>query len=320
MASASVIERTVARTRAGRPIGEHDFGPLIRAAGAPCICIHRAVLQKTLLDALPPDSVVTGARCTGFDDSTAILEGGERVDSDVLIGADGISSVVRDELHGSQAPRYAGYTCWRGICRDDGGLAGRSRSALVVVGAGSQFGLWPCGAGLQYWFLTKNSPPGTKRTKAEVLALCQDWAAPVPDIIDGTPEDAILQNDIVDRPPLRRWGRGRVTLLGDAAHASTPNLGQGACQALEDAAVLAHCLSGTSPAEAALRQYESMRISRTAKVVRDSWQTGKVLQLDSAALESLRNWFLGTRLGERLGMQTFRDLLTYQLPHLRSSG
>jgi 2-polyprenyl-6-methoxyphenol hydroxylase-like FAD-dependent oxidoreductase len=106
--------------------------------------------------------------------------------------------------------------------------------------------------------------------------------------------------------------------LGDAAHASTPNLGQGACQALEDAVVLAHCLGGSSPAEAALRQYERLRISRTAGVVRDSWQTGKALQLDSRPLESLRNWFLGTRLGERMGMRTFRELLIYQLPHLRS--
>ena len=82
--------------------------------------------------------------------------------------------------------------------------------------------------------------------------------------------------------------------------------------------VLAHCLSKTSPPEAALREYERMRIPRTAAVVRDSWQTGKALQLDSRALESLRNWFLSTRLGERLGMRTFRDLLTHQLPHLRA--
>jgi 2-polyprenyl-6-methoxyphenol hydroxylase-like FAD-dependent oxidoreductase len=318
MASASVIEQTVARTPTGRPIAEHDFRPLIREAGAPCICIHRGALQKTLLDALPRNSVLTGARCAGFDGSTAILQSGERIESDLLVGADGISSVVREGLHGSQSPRYAGYTCWRAIRRDDGATAGQLPSALLVIGAGSQFGLWHCGAGQQYWFLTKNSPPGTKQTKAEVLALCRDWAAPIPEIIDSTPEDAILQNDIVDRPSLRQWGRGRVTLLGDAAHASTPNLGQGACQALEDAVVLAHCLSATSPAEAALRQYERMRISRTAAVVRDSRQTGKVLQLDSPALESLRNWFLGTRVRARLGMRSFRHLLTYQLPHLRS--
>ncbi len=317
IASASRIERSATRTPAGRLIAEHEFGPFIRAAGAPCICIHRVALQKILFEALPPSSVVAGQRCVGFDDSTARLESGERIESDVLVGADGISSVVREQLHGPKAPRYAGYTAWRGIRRDDGAPGGTS--ALLIVGAGSQFGLWPCGEGKPYWFLTKNSPPGTHQTKAEVLALCRDWPPEVAEVIDGTPEDAILQNDIVDRPPLRHWGLGSVTLLGDAAHASTPNLGQGACQALEDAVVLAHCLSKTSPPEAALREYERMRIPRTAAVVRDSWQTGKALQLDSRALESLRNWFLSTRLGERLGMRTFRDLLTHRLPHLRSA-
>jgi len=313
VASASVIERHLTQTPDGRRISETDFGPIEREAGAPSICIHRAVLQKILLDALPPASVRTGARCTGFSDSTAILESGERIDTDVLIGADGISSVLRDQLHGTKAPRYAGYTCWRGIRPADGvkvdGLP------LLALGTGSQFGVWPCGAGQLYWFLTKNSPPGTRKAKADALAVSRDWAAPVPEIIEGTDEDAVLQNDIIDRPPLATWGKGYVTLLGDAAHASTPNLGQGACQALEDAVVLAHCLRETSPIEAALRQYERLRMPRTA-LVRNSWETGKILQLDSPVFEALRNWFLGSALGKRMGMRNFRTLLTYQLPRL----
>ncbi len=78
------------------------------------------------------------------------------------------------------------------------------------VGAGSEFGLWHCRAGQLYWFLTKNSPQGTTQPKANALALCRDWVAPVPEIIEGTPENAIPQNDIVDRPPLRWWGRARL--------------------------------------------------------------------------------------------------------------
>ena len=324
-AAASVIERHVTRTPHGRRISETDFGPIAKVAGAPCICIHRAALQRILLEALPAGSVRTGARCTGFDDSTAILESGERIEADLLVGADGISSAIRDALHGATAPRYAGYTCWRGILRDAGALAGQPRTPLLVLGAGSQFGLWPCGAGQLYWFLTRNAPPGTRKTKADALAVCRGWAAPVPGVIDGTPEDAILQNDIIDRPPLRWWGRGHVTLLGDAAHAATPNLGQGACQALEDAVVLAQCLNGPRAAltpseiEAALRQYERSRIPRTARIVRESWQAGKILQLDSPALEGLRDWFLGTRLGDYVGMRQFRTLLTYRLGGRRLS-
>ena len=315
-ASASVIERNYVQTPAGDLIAHNEFGTVSRMAGAPCICVHRTVLQKILLDSLPPASVLTGTCCCGFDDSTAMLENGQLIKADVLVGADGISSVIRDGLHGAQAPRYAGYTCWRGICQDNGVLP--DRSALLIVGAGSQFGLLPCGAGQLYWFLTKNAPRGTTQTKAEAVDLCRNWAAPVPEIVEGTPAGAILQNDIVDRPPLRWWGRGAVTLLGDAAHASTPNLGQGACQALEDAVILAHCLSGTTRVEAALRKYEHLRIPRTTAVVRNSWQAGKALQLDSPALELLRNCFMGTWLGRRLGMRTFGSLLTYPLPKLRS--
>lgn len=317
LASASVIERTLVQTPEGRLITRNEFGAISRVAGAPCICVHRAVLQKVLLDSLPPDSIRTGVRCCGFDDSTVILESGERIKVDVLVGADGISSVIRGELHGTEAPRYAGYTCWRGMCRYMGVLP--DRSALLVIGAGSQFGIWPCGAGRFYWFLTKNEAPRTTQAKAQALAVCRNWAAPIPEIIDGTPADAIFQNDIVDRPPLRWWGRGSVTLLGDAAHASTPNLGQGACQALEDAVVLAHCLCETRPIERALRQYERIRIPRTTAIVRNSWQAGRILQLDSPSLEFLRNWFMGTWAGERAGMWTFKNLLTYQLPRLKST-
>jgi 2-polyprenyl-6-methoxyphenol hydroxylase-like FAD-dependent oxidoreductase len=314
MASASVIERTSTRTPGGDLIAQNEFNAISRLAGAPCICIHRAALQEILLDSLPPASLRTGARCRGFDDSTAILDSGERIKADVLVGADGISSVIRDGLHGEEAPRYAGYTCWRGIRPDNGVLP--ERSALLAVGAGSQFGLWPCGAGQLYWFLTKNAPPGTTQTKAEAVALCRQWATPIPEIVEETAQNAILHNDIVDRPPLRWWGRGSVTLLGDAAHASTPNLGQGACQALEDAVVLAHCLSGDRPIEAALRRYECLRIPRTTAIVRDSWKTGKALQLDSPALEWFRNWLMGAWLGRRLATRTFRRLLTYKLPRL----
>lgn len=318
MASASVIERNLAQTAKGRLIARTELGEVSRMAGAPCICIHRGILQKILLDAVPADSVRTGVRCVGFDGSTAILESGERIEADVLVGADGIFSVIRERLHGEEAPRYAGYTCWRGIRQDNPGFLSE-RSALLVLGGGSQFGAWPCGSGKLYWFLTKNAPPGTRQGKAGAVSACRDWVAPVPEIVAGTPEDAILQNDIIDRPPLRWWGRGSVTLLGDAAHPTTPNLGQGACQALEDALVLAHSLKETRPIEASLRKYEDMRIPRSTQVVRNSWQSGKVLQIESPGLEWLRNWFIGTWLVRSLETRSFRSLLTYRLPSLESA-
>lgn len=314
LAAASIVERSTTQTAKGHRISVNDFASMAREAGAHSICVHRGVLQRILLDELPPEWVRTGAHCAGFDDSTAILENGERVEGDFLIGADGISSMIRAGLFGAQSPRYAGYYCWRGIRPDNGILA--DRSSLLVMSSGAQFGVWPCGKGRLYWFLTKNGLAGGAHPKAEALELCRNWGAPVPEILEGTPEEAILHNDIVDRPPLRWHGRGRVVLLGDAAHATTPNLGQGGCQALEDAVTLAHCVGTIQPLDAALREYERLRIPRTLGVVRESWRSGRVLQAEQPMAVSFRNWFIGTAAGGRLGARVLRRLLTYKVPKL----
>jgi 2-polyprenyl-6-methoxyphenol hydroxylase-like FAD-dependent oxidoreductase len=281
IASGSVVESMSSQTASGHFIAETRLAELSREAGAPCICIHRAALQRILLDALPRDSVRTSGRCAGFEGATVLLENEERSDADFVVGADGINSMLRAKLHGEKQPRYAGYTCWRGICRDEGILP--RGSALLALGKGSQFGAWPCGEGLLYWFFTKNAPERTDFTKADAMELVRGWAAPVPQIIDATPGNAILLNDIVDRRPLAWWGRGRITLLGDAAHPSTPNLGQGACQALEDAVMLADAVRSQATVEEALRAYERKRIPRTAVIVNDSWRAGRLLQAEQHA-------------------------------------
>jgi len=315
-AAGSVVERLWSQTLTGRPIGIFDLSEISRSAGTPCVCVRRAVLQQILLAELPSLAVRTGVRCLGFEGSTAVLEGGRRIEGDVVVGADGIFSVIRDQLHGPAEPRHAGYTCWRGVYQGEEVLP--ERTSLLAVGGGSQFGLWPCGAGQFYWFLTKNS--ALRRSQAEAIpqavATCDHWPSLIREVIAGTPEGSIVQNDILDRPPLSWWGRGRVTLLGDAAHATTPNFGQGACQALEDAVVLADCLRRPQPVEAALREYESRRLPRTSAMVRDSWQSGRLLQLDQRWLEALRNWLMGSWLGKHLTERTFRELLLYRVPAL----
>lgn len=313
-AAGSIVERVVSQTPDGRPIAVTDIAAISKLAGAPCVCVHRGALQRILLEELPPSAIRTGARCVGFEESALLLESGKRIEADAVIGADGILSAVRAQLHGNENPRYAGYTCWRGIYRGAGIMP--ERIALLVAGGGSQFGVWPCGPGQFYWFLTKNAAQGERRLQAaEVVG---GWTASIRAIVEGTPDDAIIRNDITDRPPLRQWGVGRVTLLGDAAHATTPNLGQGACQAIEDAVVLAVCLRGKNSVDSALREYERLRIPRTSAIVRDSWQGGRMLQLDRPALEAVRNWFMGSTMGQRISMRIFRELLTYRVPSLTS--
>lgn len=323
VASGSVIERIRTVTADGELLSETDIGALSRRCGAPSICVHRADLQRTLAEAIEPAQLRTGCTCDGFEqDSTSVgarFEGGLAERGAFLIGADGIHSIVRDQLLGKAAPRYAGYTAWRGIAQFQHADLPDGLS-VFALGRGTQIGLFHCGSGRVYWFVTKNALAGrlvsAGRHKNELLNTFRDWLPLVPAVIEATEEAAIFQNDIIDRPPTWPWGNGHVTLLGDAIHATTPNLGQGACQALEDAVVLADSLRRANTAEAGLRDYEQRRRERTAMVTRQSWSLGKVFQLQNPVAVWFRNWSMRTRYGQRQGELVFDKLLSYEVPEL----
>ncbi len=219
------------------------------------------------------------------------LADGHQESGDVLIGADGLRSTVRERLWGESSPQYAGYLAWRGV------EAFESESLPVgytceTWGCGQRFGLVPLGQGRVYWFATRNAsadPSRPPRLKAEILAQFGAWHAPIREVIEATDEAAILQNGIYDREPMAVWGKGRVTLLGDAAHPMTPNLGQGACQAIEDAVVLARCLNEKGDAVSALRYYEALRQKRTARITQLSRRLGAMAQRSHPVACLLRN-------------------------------
>jgi 2-polyprenyl-6-methoxyphenol hydroxylase-like FAD-dependent oxidoreductase len=249
------------------------------------VALHRAELQRILVSALGPGVVRLGSEVTGFeahpDGVEARLAGGGREWGDALVGADGIWSTVRAGLWGAARPRYAGYTAWRAVVPFELGSEESSES----WGRGERFGIVPIGGGRVYWFATANAPEGGRDEGGALRELRRRfgaWHAPIPALLEATPERAILRTDLYDREPLARWGDGPVTLLGDAAHPMTPNLGQGACQALEDAAALAGRLAGAADPASALRVYEDRRAPRTARLVRQSRLLGRVGQLDGA--------------------------------------
>ena len=185
--------------------------------------------------------------------------------------------------------RYAGYTAWRGIApfRTAGLLAGET------LGRGQRFGLVPIAGDRVYWYATDNVPEGERedpeQAKTRLTNMFARWHAPIPALIAATEAPAILRNDIYDRDPVDRWGEGRVTLLGDAAHPMTPNLGQGGCQAIEDALMLARCLAEGGAVDASLRRYESLRIPRTRFIVNASRRIGRAFQMESPVLCRLRD-------------------------------
>jgi FAD-dependent urate hydroxylase len=321
----SVIERTQTFLSTGKPFGSMDFAALGEKAGALSICLHRAALQRLLLDAAlagDPRSVQTGRECTGFQADAAgvaaVFADGSRERGDVLIGADGVHSAIRGQLFGDERLRFAGYLAWRGITKGAGPLP--ERESLVVIGRGAQAGCFHCGERHLYWFLTVNAAPGSSAgrlgNRGEALEVIKSWRAPFQSFVEATEEDAILRNDVVDRPARRIWGAGRVTLLGDAIHATTPNLGQGACQALEDAIVLADSLRRSPSPEAGLRDYEARRRSRAAFVIRQSWRMGSVLQLSNPVAVWLREILGSTSWAHRQSERLFERLLLVDLPEL----
>jgi 2-polyprenyl-6-methoxyphenol hydroxylase-like FAD-dependent oxidoreductase len=280
------------------------------------LAVHRADLQDALFSALPPDTVRLGAEFVGFEQNgegvVPRFADGREERGDFLVGADGIHSSVRAQLFGPRAPRYAGYTAWRGIAE-----AGEGRLpegvGLNLWGRGSEFGLVGIGRGRFYWFATKNAPEGEPESaagrKREVLELLSGWYEPARAAVEATGESKILRNDIYDRDPLRSWGAGRVTLLGDAAHPMTPNLGQGACQTIEDAVVLARCFGGGI--SSSLRLYEERRIRRTAAVMRRSRLVGRVTQLENPLLCRLRD-ALAKRTSARAQLRQYEKIARYE--------
>lgn len=316
-ANAVPLTRSELRTWRGRLIAATDFGPIGDRLGAPTVGIHRADLQSALRDVLGVEHLTLGAECVGFEQDeagvTARFTDGRTARGDVLIGADGLRSAVRRQLLGDAKPRYSGYTAWRGVGRIDRPEVPLG-TTLLAVGRGSQFGYLPIGGGRTYWFATANIPEGQTDppgwTKAGLLERFADWYAPLPVVIEATDESAILRNDIVDRPPVTAWGYSRATLLGDAAHPTTPNLGQGGCMAIEDAAVLARCLSAAADPAGGLREYERQRYRRTATITNTSWQLGKVFALEGRLACWLRDQFFGTFRG--LTVRLTEKLIGYE--------
>jgi 2-polyprenyl-6-methoxyphenol hydroxylase-like FAD-dependent oxidoreductase len=214
-------------------------------------------------------------------DGTVAHSGGESR-ADLVVGADGINSVTRRSVWpDAPRPRYAGYTAWRMITPPV--PVGESSESW---GAGERFGYVPLADGRVYCFATANAPegaadaglPGLRRRFA-------GWHDPIPALLEAAEPGAVLHDDLYELPPLAAYTRGKVALVGDAAHAMTPNLGQGAGQALEDAVVLAKTVDGPSGLDA----YDRLRRPRTQKIALRSHRIGVAAQWASPPAVTLRN-------------------------------
>jgi 2-polyprenyl-6-methoxyphenol hydroxylase-like FAD-dependent oxidoreductase len=257
--------------------------------------IHRGDLHKILQSHLQSETIKTGKQCIDFienlDDVTIIFSDGTSAVHDYLIACDGIHSPIRKKLLPESSPRYSGYTCWRAVIHMPEGV--NEFETSETWGRGKRFGVVPLANNELYWFACINAPRDsyqmTTAKVPDVLSFFSNFHEPIKTMIKATKNDELIWADIIDLKPLKHFAFGKIVLLGDAAHATTPNMGQGACMAIEDTVVLRNCLLTHEDPMEAFVAFEKKRISRTTKIVKTSWQIGKVAQLENPALTTVRN-------------------------------
>ncbi|MDZ4716053.1 MAG: FAD-dependent monooxygenase [Cytophagales bacterium] len=298
----------------GDAISRTDVAELTRLFGAlHSFTIHRADLHKILFGLLQEETVVLGKSVTDWmQDASGVtlhFSDGSRIVADYAVACDGVHSVMRSKVLPLSVPRYAGYTCWRAVI-DNLPPGFNANEMSETWGRGRRFGIVPLTRNRVYWFATLNAARDDRRmreaTVSDLKKYFENFHFPISDLLERTRDEDLIWNDIVDIKPIPKFAFGRVVLMGDAAHATTPNLGQGACLAVEDAAVLANALMRYEPEEA-FQRFEARQIGRAANVVNQSWRYGRIGQLENPILIALRNAAL-RRIPQRIILKQLKQL------------
>ncbi|TAE46989.1 MAG: monooxygenase [Bacteroidetes bacterium] len=284
----------------GKALQVTDIARIAAQYGAPSVAIHRGALQQVLLRQLLPDTLVLNRRFEAIEKQDA---GGVRVrfadgsteESDLLIGADGIRSRVRKALFGEIPLRYSGQTCWRGILPHR--LAEVSKGVeLWGKTGGKRIALIQIGENQVYFYFTLKAKAGQSFPNDRVAEFLQEQLREFPaeyaEIIGKAQPADIFHDDLHDLPRLAQWHQGSVLLIGDAAHATTPNLGQGGCQAVEDGYALAECLATQPNPSLAFTAFEKQRREKVDYVVNTSFLVGQLSNIGGPLLWPLRNAML----------------------------
>lgn len=248
-------------------------GRVLTAARVDLWAIHRATLLAALAAEVPAGT---------FHFASHI---GALPDADLVVAADGLHSVFRAHVAGGEGGvRDSGYTAWRGLAPLTAEIGGALDAGVVseTWGRGTRFGIVPIDGAQVYWFAVAPVAPFQDPVRAHgfLVRTFGGWHAPIAALIAATPPAAVLESRIADRLPIPRWHDRRLILLGDAAHPMTPNLGQGGCQAIEDAVVLAHlvraAVDGRVPLDQIGAHYEASRRARVQDIVDQSFAIGRL--------------------------------------------
>jgi 2-polyprenyl-6-methoxyphenol hydroxylase-like FAD-dependent oxidoreductase len=290
------LSRAEGRVKDGGVLQSIDLDDIQKRFGRTTVSILRADLQTVLANALREGSLHLGKHCVGVselsDGAVVAFDDGTTAEADVVIGADGIHSVMRKAVAENVTLRYAGQTCYLGISQLQL-PTNLARTSWEVCGGAKRFGFSPVTEELVYWFAPITASEASPLLAGDLTVPLQETYSDFPDpilrIIQHTPPAEIIRVDLYDFPPIERWHRGRVVLAGDAAHAMTPNLGQGGAQAIEDAYVLAAALTEEDTIAAAFQVYQRLRQPKARRIVNLSRRFGQLAHVEAPWAMRLRN-------------------------------
>jgi len=288
------VHNAVLKSMTGETIRTNPIKSLEKY-GRPILTVWWWRLQQTLASRLPSDIIHLNHRCIGFEQNENGVEiyfdGGKTVYADLLIGADGVNSIIREILFGEGQPNYVGSMCWRAVIEYRHKLS--DSYELVFIKGNKQFMyILDVGEGYTSWISRKFSPDyslsqSADQVKSRILNELTGWDESYRAMVEATPAEQIWEGAICDRPPLTHWSQGRVTLLGDAAHPMAPAMGQGANTTFEDAYELQVCFSQSSSLAEALTSYEQRRIERT-QIIQARSALGEMRYYETEAETSAR--------------------------------
>jgi len=299
-----------------KPISEIIGKSIERKHRFTTVAIHRAILQKILASFVPKDTIILGKKFKSYtqtkDAIIAEFDDETKVEADFLIGADGIKSNARLQMQPDTKLRYSGQTCWRFVTDFD-----------FPNEEGNMYEVWSDKKGLRvgyskinnkqaYVFITNYEKAGGKDNPAtlkyNLLELCYKFPLIIKQLVNSCNVNDIIRTDLFDFKPLKSWTDGKIALLGDAAHATTPNLGQGASQAIEDAYVLTQQLRSNTDIEKGLKTYEQVRIKKAAYITNASWQFAKITNtsgLTKALIKGVLRWMPNSINEKTIGQTLF---------------
>jgi FAD-dependent urate hydroxylase len=290
------IEFTEIHNQDGRLIEEMPVGEVSRQLGAPSCDVRRPDMQRALIELLGEERVKMGSEVVGVEQrdggAEVLLADGGRSGGDLVIGCDGVHSVVRNHVAADPQLRYSGYAGWGGILDGFEHELFQPHRHVEIWARGSKAGVADVGQDRARWYVMHQAPPGSRAgavDKGAIFEHIEGWYELIRVAVDAAPAETIVQTEAWDLEPLETWIRDRVVLLGDSAHATTPFASMGACMTVQDSLALTHELLSGAPLDDALRTYEEGRKARDEAVVRKSRKMGKLSMMHSPIASWLRD-------------------------------